>query len=147
MPCLIPCLARMSFDIATERVLDPERLCAGEITEREEERFSSVLGIGSPYLVPTSQATEISFFSQIIGRGSEVWPPTAARSRLTQTPEQAPQNEIGMFTVLMILGTIFALCIVPIATILGLIGFWILGFWGALVGVVVGLVIQASASN
>ncbi len=47
-----------------------------------------------------------------------------------------------MVTVLTILGTIFALLTVPIATILGLIGFWIFGFWGALVGVIVGLGIQ-----
>jgi hypothetical protein len=47
-----------------------------------------------------------------------------------------------MFTVLMILGTIFALFTVPIATILGLLGFWISGFWGALIGVVIGLLIQ-----
>ena len=33
-----------------------------------------------------------------------------------------------MFTVLMVLGTIFALFTVPIATILGLLGFWIFGF-------------------
>jgi hypothetical protein len=42
-----------------------------------------------------------------------------------------------MFTVLMILGTIFALFTVLIATILGL-----LGFWGALIGIVIGLLIQ-----
>jgi len=48
-----------------------------------------------------------------------------------------------MLTVLMILGTIFALFIVPLATILGLIGFWIFGFWGALVGVIVGLSMQS----
>jgi len=47
-----------------------------------------------------------------------------------------------MMTVLLILGTILALCTVPIATILGLIGFWILGFWGALIGVFIGLFIQ-----
>ncbi len=47
-----------------------------------------------------------------------------------------------MFTVLTILGSIFALLTVPIATILGLIGFWIFGFWGALIGVLVGLGIQ-----
>ncbi len=48
----------------------------------------------------------------------------------------------GMFTVLMILGTIFALFTVPVATIPGLLGFWIFGFWGALIGIVIGLLIQ-----
>jgi len=47
-----------------------------------------------------------------------------------------------MMTVLLILGTIYALFTVPVATILGLIGFWIFGFWGALIGVVVGLCCQ-----
>jgi hypothetical protein len=47
-----------------------------------------------------------------------------------------------LITVLTILGTIFALITVPVATILGLIGFWIFGFWGALIGVLVGLGIQ-----
>ncbi len=51
-------------------------------------------------------------------------------------------EEQYMLTVLTILGTIFALLIVPIATILGLLGYWVFGFWGALVGVIVGLVIQ-----
>jgi len=36
-----------------------------------------------------------------------------------------------MFTVLMILGTIFALFTVPIATIIGLLGLWIFGFLGS----------------
>lgn len=43
----------------------------------------------------------------------------------------------------MILGTIVAFLSFPIATVLGLIGVWIFGFWGALVGVVVGLFVQA----
>jgi hypothetical protein len=47
-----------------------------------------------------------------------------------------------METVLLIIGSIFALLIVPIATILGLIGFWIFGFWGALIGVIVGFMLQ-----
>jgi hypothetical protein len=47
-----------------------------------------------------------------------------------------------MLTVLTIIGGIFALIIVPVATILGLIGLWILGFWGALIGVIAGLVFQ-----
>jgi hypothetical protein len=47
-----------------------------------------------------------------------------------------------MVTVLTILGAIFALITVPIATIIGLIGFWIFGFWGALIGVLVGLGLQ-----
>ena len=51
-----------------------------------------------------------------------------------------------MVTVLTILGGIFALVTVPIATILGLIGFWIFGFWGALIGVLVGLGIQLENS-
>jgi len=42
----------------------------------------------------------------------------------------------------MILGTIFALFTVPIAIILGLVVFWIFGFWGALIGIVIGLLIQ-----
>lgn len=58
-------------------------------------------------------------------------------------PRQPPYD---MLTVLTIIGTIFALFTVPIATVLGLIGFWVFGFWGALVGVVVGLVIQAGNS-
>ena len=49
-----------------------------------------------------------------------------------------------MITVLSIIGTIFALMVVPLGTILGLIGFWILGFWGALIGVLVGIGIQVS---
>jgi hypothetical protein len=44
-----------------------------------------------------------------------------------------------MLTVLTILGTIFALCVVPSATIIGLIGSWVFGFWGALIGVFIGL--------
>jgi hypothetical protein len=47
-----------------------------------------------------------------------------------------------MATVLTILGAILAFVTVPIATILGLVGFWIFGFWGALIGVLVGLGIQ-----
>lgn len=47
-----------------------------------------------------------------------------------------------MVTVLTILGAIFALVTVPVATILGLVGFWIFGFLGALIGVFVGLVLQ-----
>jgi len=50
-----------------------------------------------------------------------------------------------MLTILTILGTIFALFTVPIATVLGLIGFWIFGFWGALIGVVIGLAIQSGS--
>jgi len=49
-----------------------------------------------------------------------------------------------MLTVLSILGTILALFIVPWATIIGLIGFWMFGFWGALFGVIIDLVIQAA---
>lgn len=44
-----------------------------------------------------------------------------------------------MATVLLILGIILALLIVPAATIMGLIGFWIFGFWGALIGIIIGL--------
>ena len=51
-----------------------------------------------------------------------------------------------MVTVLTILGAIFALLTVPVATILGLIGFWIFGFWGALIGVLVGLALQIGYS-
>ncbi len=47
-----------------------------------------------------------------------------------------------MLTVLLILFTIGALCVVPIATVLGLIAYWIFGFWGALIGVLIGLGIQ-----
>lgn len=47
-----------------------------------------------------------------------------------------------MLTVLTILGGIFALFTVPWATILGLLGVWLLGFWGALIGVLIGLYIQ-----
>ena len=50
-----------------------------------------------------------------------------------------------MATVLIIIGTIFALLLVPIATILGLLGVWLFGFWGALVGVVIGLGIQINS--
>lgn len=49
---------------------------------------------------------------------------------------------VSMVTVLTILGAIFALITVPIATILGLIGFWIFGFWSAFIGVLVGLGLQ-----
>ena len=48
-----------------------------------------------------------------------------------------------MITVLSIIGTIFAFMVIPVGTILGLIGFWMFGFWGALVGVFVGIGIQA----
>lgn len=51
-----------------------------------------------------------------------------------------------MVTVLTILGAILAFVTVPIATILGLVGFWIFGFWGALIGVLVGLVLQLGNS-
>ena len=47
-----------------------------------------------------------------------------------------------MVTVLTIIGAILAFLAVPIATILGLIGFWVFGFSGALIGVIVGLVLQ-----
>ena len=47
-----------------------------------------------------------------------------------------------MLTVLTILGTILALVTVPIATILGWVGFLIFGFWGALIGVIVGLMME-----
>ncbi len=47
-----------------------------------------------------------------------------------------------MHTVLMILGTLLALVTVPVATLLGLLGFWIFGFWGALIGVLMGLGVQ-----
>jgi hypothetical protein len=50
-----------------------------------------------------------------------------------------------MGTVLMILGTIAALLLAPGATILGLIGYWIMGFWGAMIGVIIGLLAQANA--
>lgn len=46
-----------------------------------------------------------------------------------------------MLTVLTIIGAIFAFLIVPIATILGLIG-----FWGALIGVLVGIGLQSEYS-
>ena len=49
-----------------------------------------------------------------------------------------------MTTVLTILGAILAFVTVPVATIIGLIGFWIFGFWGALIGVVIGLIWQSS---
>jgi hypothetical protein len=42
----------------------------------------------------------------------------------------------------MILGGIFALITVPLATILGLLGVWMFGFWGALIGVLIGLYFQ-----
>lgn len=51
-----------------------------------------------------------------------------------------------MFTVLLILGTIVALCIAPVATIFGLLGVWIFGFWGAVIGIVLGLWIQGAAA-
>lgn len=50
-----------------------------------------------------------------------------------------------MATVLLIIGAIFALMIVPIATILGLLGVWLFGFWGALIGVVIGFGIQLNS--
>jgi hypothetical protein len=51
-----------------------------------------------------------------------------------------------MMTVLAILGTIFALFVFPYATLLGLLGVWIFGFWGALVGILIGLTLQGSAA-
>ena len=47
-----------------------------------------------------------------------------------------------MFTVLMLLVGIFALVTVPLASILGLLGVWIFGFWGGLFGVLIGLYFQ-----
>jgi len=49
-----------------------------------------------------------------------------------------------MGTVVIILVFIFAVIAVPFAAILGLLGFWVAGFWGALIGVIVGLSIQGS---
>jgi hypothetical protein len=54
--------------------------------------------------------------------------------------------KVSMVTVLIIIGSIFALITVPIATVIGLIGFWIFGFWGALIGVLVGLGLQFGES-
>lgn len=47
-----------------------------------------------------------------------------------------------MFEVLEILGAILALMFVPYALILGFIGLLVFGFWGALIGVVIGLELQ-----
>jgi hypothetical protein len=44
-----------------------------------------------------------------------------------------------MFTVVGIIMGLFAFAIVPVAVILGLLGLWIFGFWGAFVGVILGL--------
>jgi hypothetical protein len=49
-----------------------------------------------------------------------------------------------MHTVLIVLGCIFALSIVPAAFILGMIGYWLLGTIGAVVGVLIGLGMQGS---
>lgn len=71
------------------------------------------------------------------------------RAHSTSNPliplDRAPsiRQSAGVLEVLMILGTIVAFLSFPIATVLGLIGVWIFGFWGALVGVVVGLFVQA----
>ena len=51
-----------------------------------------------------------------------------------------------MMTVLLILGTLVALILFPCATLLGLLGVWIFGFWGALVGILIGLTLQGSAA-
>ncbi len=55
------------------------------------------------------------------------------------SPEHQGGRTFSMATVLLILGIILALLIVPAATIMGLIGFWIFGFWGALIGIIIGL--------
>jgi hypothetical protein len=49
-----------------------------------------------------------------------------------------------MHTVLIVMACIFALAVAPAAFILGMIGFWILGTFGAVVGVLIGLGMQAS---
>ena len=50
-----------------------------------------------------------------------------------------------MFTVLLVLGVILAFCFWPFAVILGGVGFWLFGVWGAVVGVLAGLFLQAAA--
>lgn len=50
-----------------------------------------------------------------------------------------------MITVLSIMGCIFAFLVAPFALILGLLGFWAIGFWGALIGVILGLMIQGQS--
>ena len=50
---------------------------------------------------------------------------------------------MDMLTVLLILGIICALCVVPFATVLGLIGVWLGGGVGAFIGIVIGLFWQA----
>ena len=77
----------------------------------------------------------------------EVWGTTAeAVVRHTSWAERVFIGGTGrwraMLTVLTILGTILALVTVPIATILGWVGFLIFGFWGALIGVIVGLMME-----
>jgi hypothetical protein len=49
-----------------------------------------------------------------------------------------------MITLLSIIGCIVAFFIFPFATVFGLIGVWAFGFWGCLIGVVVGLLVQNS---
>jgi hypothetical protein len=47
-----------------------------------------------------------------------------------------------MGNILLILITLVAFGWIPLATILGWFGYWIFDFWGALIGVFVGLFIQ-----
>ncbi|MGA1842404.1 MAG: hypothetical protein ACMUIU_17445 [bacterium] len=53
----------------------------------------------------------------------------------------------NIITTLKIFGVILTFFIVPLAAILGLLGFWIFGFWGALIGTVLGIIIILIINN
>jgi len=49
-----------------------------------------------------------------------------------------------MVTALTIIGGVIFFCAIPAAMILGLLGFWLFGFWGALIGFLSGYFIQGA---
>jgi hypothetical protein len=55
-------------------------------------------------------------------------------------------NEDSMLTVIIAIVFVFFLCVAPFAAILGIIGVWIGGTVGAVIGVLIGFGIQAAYS-
>jgi len=51
-----------------------------------------------------------------------------------------------MIEVISIITTIIFIIILPLPTIIGLIGFLVAGFWGALLGVILGFFLAAKMS-
>jgi hypothetical protein len=50
-----------------------------------------------------------------------------------------------MLTLVLVLACVVLFFIWPFAVILGGVGFWLFGVWGAVVGVLAGLFLQAAA--